>query len=67
MNRRSVLWILPYFVAAIIWFILYNKVDSLVNLYYAGRQNPLVFILIVGMFLHLVVGIIREWRSPSEE
>lgn len=64
MNRTSGLWIIPYFVATILWVALYTKTDSIAHLYLAGKQNPIIFVLILGMFLHIIVGLIREWHRP---
>lgn len=56
----SGLWVIPYFIAGIAWIAIYRTPISMVSLYFAGKQNPLVFILMIGMFLHMIVGIIGE-------
>ncbi len=67
MNRRTVLWIIPYFVAAILWLFIYKRPNSVVSLYFAGREHPLLFIVILGMFVHLVFGLLREWAYPAKK
>lgn len=62
MNKGSGLWMLPYFIAALIWMLLYKRTDSLAHLYVAGKQNPIIFILIIGMLIHMITGLIREWH-----
>ncbi len=66
MSRSTGLWIIPYFIAAIVWVIIYKNIGSVADIYFAGKQNPMLFILILGMFIHMIVGIIRGWHRPRE-
>jgi ABC-type enterochelin transport system permease subunit len=61
MKKITGMWIIPFLVAAVLWLAIYDQENIIQRIMDSGRENPIVFIIIVGIVLKVLFEAVREY------